>query len=215
MWKMLPIPAPLIDSTSLENSNYFSVRQPQRLFLPLIYLGATASLCYLFLFALVISNESPHFRGEERGSLLQLTFGHNSEKHNPQALLRVQNTEENIQQERDRRQHSGKLALSTSTSTLLTSRTEPGLEVGRKTLVSLRKKRKSHLNNGTRRSHPSEIRTGHQDLDPKNTLNFPPKGYKHSSKLSVSTGVYYYPWKNEQCKNYYVHFAEKNTFKPR
>lgn len=234
MGKMLPIPAPLIDSTSLITNSSVRSKQQQRFFLPLIYLGATASLCYLFLFALVISNETSHpsaKRGGERGrssGFLKLALlGRNSEKqykkNSVEPLWRVVRSKSNSKIETRSGDYpllGSQLVLSSSNSTQsssLPSRTNRSLSSGRKTLYSLRKKpEKSHnRKNGAWRSHPTKIWPGHQDLGSRSLkiTSADRKGYQNSSE---PIGVYFYPWKkDEQCKNFNVHFAEKNTFKPR
>lgn len=231
---MLPIPAPLIDSTSLITNSSVRSKQQQRFFLPLIYLGATASLCYLFLFALVISNETSHpsaKRGGERGrssGFLKLALlGRNSEKQHKknsvEPLWRVVRSKSNSKIETRSGDYpllGSQLVLSSSNSTQsssLPSRTNRSLSSGRKTLYSLRKKpEKSHnRKNGAWRSHPTKIWPGHQDLGSRSLkiTSADRKGYQNSSE---PIGVHFYPWKkDEQCKNFNVHFAEKNTFKPR
>lgn len=182
---MLPIPAPLIDSTRAisiftsnhnNNSSKESAYQHSRFFLPLISLGATASLCYLFLFTIVASNNqhsqhrsfhSPTTASDsnareaallfvKRVQLLPLSLRNRGEKeHNSDHVARsrstlkpsgIPGTEED---QRKRKQEKDQLLL--SSSFLLP--TQPFVQ--RKTLHSLRKKTEPEptSKHGTRRSN--------------------------------------------------------------
>ncbi|ODM99376.1 WSC domain-containing protein 1 [Orchesella cincta] len=208
---MLPIPAPIIGSSSA--SVYH-----RKLFIPLIYLGATASICYLFLFAFIVSNQT--FRKPRSGENLigynkpQETNGiqyqsdhpHQSDTSSRESLER--RNQFYLATKRKRREEREQLTLSPETNS-----TSPQPHFERKKLSSLRKRDKDKGGkNGTWRSNPTKIWSGHQDLDHLNSI-LDRIGH-NGGKLSKE--VYTYPWiRDEQCKTFTVQFARKDNFKPR
>jgi len=202
---MLPIPAPIIGSTSA------SVFHHRKLFIPLIYLAATATICYLFLFAFIVSNQT-----FSKGENFLIGF----KKRDIQNGIRENQSVVNSSGERKDQKEllQLQLALSSTTSTEKQQVEAHPQKFERKKLVSLRKRRDNQKKNGTRRSNPTKVWSGHQDLDhhhhPHENSILDRLGHDEGGKLS--NRVYTFPWfRDEQCKTFTVQFATKDSFKPR
>ncbi|OXA63465.1 uncharacterized protein LOC110845354 [Folsomia candida] len=188
---MLPIPVPIIGSN-------------KRLLIPLLYLAATASFCYLFLIALVKVRPTQYHKEETlkaaHTSDLQRHFPFNTKSQHSLLDLRRKKTFEKFKREVD-------------TDLFFDAYAEQRINPADHHQVSTFKSRKKKLEtlsstvppnattteqkNGTRRSDPTKIWFGHQDLD-------------EPGPTVVR------PWPNDpQCSRFQIRFANKGAFKPR
>lgn len=196
---MLPIPVPIIGSN-------------KRLFIPLIYIAVTATFCYIFLITLIKFSPT-HRKVADIKTRENFIFKINLNNQNPQKKSLRQT------------QAFAKFKREVDTDSFFDAYSTLHLSKGGKFASSFdswrSKKKKPEIlstpssaitkslenftvttnhKNGARRSYPSQIWIGHQDLN------------WSVDELAPSLQ----PWpQDQQCSRFHTHFAKKKTFKPR
>jgi hypothetical protein len=176
---MLPIPVPIIGSN-------------KRLFIPLIYLVVTTSICYLFLVAFI------HVHKHDQ------PISSSSSKQIPPAVkykreILIDSINDDKVTSTDQRSFPGSLSPLTSSS--ISSWKSSKRKVKGKKIVKVEGETTGQ--DGTRRSNSTQVRSHHQDI-------------QAQAWVLDETSPVHFPWiHDQQCKSYRINFAKKNTFKPR